>query len=421
MLVNGITTAFINILNQIDYDKYDVTVIVNGGNDAERTAKILELNKNARVLVKPGASIKTVGEAIKNNFYLQYGPVNKALKKLMPKEFYEREFKRLFGEEKFDYIIDYEGYNIFFATMCLMQPDARTCIWLHNDMLSEYTVRFKWLKRMFALYPYFDRVVSCSKEIMEVNRKNFSNIVPYEKFYYAKNTINFDQVINGINNGQILSTKNANYFAINKEENNISELTLIPLQPQNSCNIENGDYTIINSNERFENGITRFVSVGRLSPEKNQDELIRAFARIVKENPNTMLYILGEGRSRKALNNLINTLGLSNNVILTGNLSNPFGMMKQCHCFILPSIHEGQPLVILEARLVKMPIIVSNFSSVGGSLIENGQIVINQDADSIYEGLRAFLDGKVPDDYKFDHNNYNIEAYDEFCNAVFGD
>ena len=86
-------------------------------------------------------------------FYMQCGPKNAFFRKIFPKKVYETEFRRLYGDSKFDYIVDYEGYNIFYASLCLAQPDARHCIWMHNDMMSEYEVRFKWLKKIFALYP----------------------------------------------------------------------------------------------------------------------------------------------------------------------------------------------------------------------------------------------------------------------------
>ena len=61
------------------------------------------------------------------------------------------------------------------------------------------------------------------------------------------------------------------------------------------------------------------------------------------------------------LTKLINKRKVSGKVILTGNLSNPFSFIKECDCYIMPSLHEGQPMAILEARMLKMPIIVSDF------------------------------------------------------------
>jgi glycosyltransferase involved in cell wall biosynthesis len=86
----------------------------------------------------------------------------------------------------------------------------------------------------------------------------------------------------------------------------------------------------------------------------------------------------------------------------------------------MPSLHEGQPMAILEARMLKMPIIVSNFSTVTDSLYENGQLLINMDIDSIYEGMKSYINGQVPNDFIFDSDAYNQKALEEFeKNLIF--
>ncbi len=180
MLVNGISTALANLLNEIDYEKYDVTVLVEPSRDRVQKELIMHLNPKARVIVRPGAMPRTVSEEIRNHFYTQANPIRGLRKVIFPRKAYEREFRRLFGEAVFDYIIDYEGFSSFFATICLMQKNAKTCIWMHSDMRSEYRTRFHWLERIFALYPQFDYLVSSSRQLMEVNRDNFSKYVPPE-------------------------------------------------------------------------------------------------------------------------------------------------------------------------------------------------------------------------------------------------
>lgn len=419
MLVNGISTALVNLLQQFEYEKYDVTVLVESPRSVAQKEQILRLdeNKNIRVLVRPESMIRTVGEAIRNNFYLQCNPVRFLSGLAFCRKMYEREFRRLYGESEFDYIIDYEGYNLFFSTLCLMQPKARTCIWLHNDMLSEFHARFFWLKRVFASYPKFDCTVSCSKEIMEVNRSNLSVILPAEKFRYAKNCVDFQRVESGSRMGQILFNGHY-YYAFTDEGSLVIDMKLIPLQPEASAGVCEGSIEIRPNDGKVENGIIRFVNMGRLSVEKNQETLIRAFARLAAEKPNVMLYIVGDGPERENLQELIGQLNLEGRVYLTGNLSNPFGFLDQCHCFILPSLHEGQPLVVFEARALRMPIILSRFSSVGGSVIENGQYLVDMDEESIWEGLNAFVSGDVPQEYRFDEKEYNSEAYREFVRAA---
>ena len=162
----------------------------------------------------------------------------------------------------------------------------------------------------------------------------------------------------------------------------------------------------------------RYITIGRTSPEKNQEALIEAFRRFVEEGNNAMLYILGDGKLKGQLQQQVRSCGMENRIILPGFVDNPYEMMKRCDCFILPSLHEGQPVVILEARVLKKPIIVSDFSSVVDSLRPDGQYLIHKDVDSILDGLRAFVRGDVPVDTAFDINVYNQEALDEFLCAV---
>ncbi len=419
MLVNGISTALINLLSQFDYSKYDVTVFVDKPVNAAQKEQILRMdsNKNVRVIVRPDAMIRTIGEFVRNNFYIKCNPVKGLSTFAFSKKLYRREFRRLYGESEFDYIIDYEGYNIFYATICLMQASAKTCIWLHNDMLSEFEEKYFWLKRVFALYPKFDCAVCCSREIMEVNREKLAGYLKPEKFGYAKNCVDFEKVKDGSRMGKLLFN-GTYYYAFSDKLASVTDMKLIPLQPDILDELGDGTMEIRANTGKVENGVTRFVNIGRLSVEKNQEALIRAFARLEKEYPEVMLYIIGDGTEKNNLLDLICQLGLQEKVILTGNLSNPFGLLRQCDCFILPSLHEGQPLVVFEARAMHMPIILSRFSSVGGSVIENGQCLVDMDADSIYEGMCRFMAGGVPSRYAFDDEEYNREAYAEFERAA---
>ena len=148
-----------------------------------------------------------------------------------------------------------------------------------------------------------------------------------------------------------------------------------------------------------------FVTMGRLSPEKNHENLIRAFQRVCQTHPESRLYIIGDGMLRTRLRRLCDRLGLSDRVIFTGNLSNPFAIMRRCDCFVFPSRYEGQGLVVLEARILGLPILVSNFSVVEDVCVPDGQLVVGMEEDDLYEGLCAYFRGEVPRDYQFDVEN----------------
>lgn len=420
MLVNGISTALVNLLEQFDYSQYDVTVLVSQPENEGEAEQIrrLESNSHVRIVVHSPGMPSTLSESIKNGIFNQVRPETAVSRWSYSQTLYQREFRRLFGSFQFDYIIDYDGYNIFYSLLCLAQKDAKTYIWLHNDMLSEYRMKYRWLKSIFSAYKRFDYLVSCSRQIMETNRKNFCVYLPEQKFRYAKNCVDFERVISGSRKGQV-AYKDGYYYGLPDPESPDTTIHWLPLQPGKMKEWRPEEVDVCVGGAKVENGVTRFVNIGRLSVEKNQAVLIRAFARLLDKNRQVMLYILGDGTERKNLEELICRLDLQDHVFLTGNVSNPFGLLHQCHCFVLPSLHEGQPLVIFEARALHMPILVSRFSSVGGSVLEGGQYLIDMDEEAVYQGLEAYMAGDVPTGYEFDAGAYNRGAYAEFEAAVF--
>lgn len=394
---NGITSSLINLTNSIDYNKYDVTVTITANNDEEKK-NVEKLNDNSRVMVRNSTYNATVLEDVRINLIARLGWRSKLGRKIHPDNLFTKEFLRCFGDTKFDYVIDFSGYGWFFCYLLLASPTGKKFIWLHNDMIAERD-RIKdghvKLKNIATTYDYYDKIVSCSKSVMEVNRQNLANKNNYEKFTYAKNTINYKKIEERLNENNIL-IRNDNEYYIKKEivyKNGGMRLELIP-----------------NVDDEYVN----FITLGRLSPEKNHLNLIEAFTKLCAIHPNCRLYILGEGPLQNKTNSKILKNGMADKIFLTGNVQNPFGLMKQCDCFVLPSNHEGQPMVVLEARCLKMPIIISKFSTLPDCLVENGQLIVEKEVDDIFEGLLAFIEGKVNSSYEFDPIKYNLEAYNEF-------
>ncbi len=103
-----------------------------------------------------------------------------------------------------------------------------------------------------------------------------------------------------------------------------------------------------------------FISVGSLIEQKNMDVLIRAFSEL-KEG---VLLLVGDGKERHSLNNLVNELRISNRVYFLGRRSDVPNLLKSADCFVFLSRNEGLPLVIVEAMASGLPIIVSDFNSI---------------------------------------------------------
>lgn len=85
--------------------------------------------------------------------------------------------------------------------------------------------------------------------------------------------------------------------------------------------------------------------------------MIRAFRIVVDNHPDWILEIYGEGYERTMLQNLIEELHLENNVRLCGSTSQMQEMMVEALCFVLSSIYEGLPLVMLEAMSCGLPVV----------------------------------------------------------------
>ena len=107
----------------------------------------------------------------------------------------------------------------------------------------------------------------------------------------------------------------------------------------------------------FAAGKRLIIQVARLSPEKGQAHLIKAFAGVARSHEDVCLAIVGEGPEREKLSRLIDGEGLGTRVMLTGKKTAPGDYMKHAEMFILSSEAEGMPNTILEAMLCGLPVI----------------------------------------------------------------
>ena len=101
----------------------------------------------------------------------------------------------------------------------------------------------------------------------------------------------------------------------------------------------------------------KIVAVGRLTAQKNFASLIRAFSLVADRHPDWSLEIYGEGEEREALQRQIDSLNLEQNVCLCGNTSRVQEKMLGASCFVLSSLFEGLPLVMLEAMSCGLPVV----------------------------------------------------------------
>ncbi len=134
-------------------------------------------------------------------------------------------------------------------------------------------------------------------------------------------------------------------------------------------------------------------AVGRLSGEKNFIGLIRVFAGLVRDGLEAELVIIGEGPQRAELEQARAAEGMKDRIHLLGYRSDVTDYYEAMDVFVLSSVREGLPNVLLEAMAMEVPVVATAVAGVP-SLVRhecNGLLAVPGDLRSLGEGLRRLL------------------------------
>lgn len=99
---------------------------------------------------------------------------------------------------------------------------------------------------------------------------------------------------------------------------------------------------------------------GRLAEVKNQVFLLKLMPDILKQRPDAVLMLIGDGEDREMLRNTANELNIQDKVIFAGNTTNVQDYLSAMDVFVFPSLYEGLPLSILEVQANGLPCIISD-------------------------------------------------------------
>jgi len=125
--------------------------------------------------------------------------------------------------------------------------------------------------------------------------------------------------------------------------------------------------------------ILKLINLGRLTQQKDQITILKA-SKILKKFIDFRLLICGKGEEEEKLKQYILKNQLMKNVKLINFIKNPFKLINQSDLFILSSKYEGLPNVLLEAALLKKPIISTNCPT------GPKEILLNQKGGLFFEG-----------------------------------
>lgn len=429
----GITTSALSMLRHLDFDRYDVTAFYPYSRGRERLRNAGFIDPRVRVIPRVPVFIGSPPRVRKETRRLMERGLTGKLDG-HHRAFWSTEWQRMFGDARFDHLIDFSGYGCYTPFLYSVSPAKQKSIWLHNDMYSDMqreTVGEKHLEdrlqAVFTTYRHFDNLVSVSPQLKRVNSEQLSRYAPAERFTYAVNTIDAERVLrmagvvevsNPAPDGLEHATAGSDRYATFDTTNAAAAVAaLVEYFPVADIIREARGHVRLPKDTLGSTQGPTFVSVGRLSPEKNHARLIKAFAQVHENHPHIRLVILGGGALEEELAELVLNLGMEGAVTLAGQVDNPFAIMAEADCFVLSSDYEGQPMVILEARTLKLPVITTEFSSVGDSVPPDAGLVVPKTIKGLAAGLEKFLAGGVPSS-ALDYEEYNRRAMEQFDAAI---
>jgi predicted dehydrogenase/glycosyltransferase involved in cell wall biosynthesis len=106
------------------------------------------------------------------------------------------------------------------------------------------------------------------------------------------------------------------------------------------------------------------LSVGRLTPQKAHCILIEAASRIISKEPEAAFLLVGDGPEYASLATNVERLGLSRSVTLLGHRDDVPDLLDAADLFVLPSLFEGMPLVLLEAIAAGVPVVATRIGGI---------------------------------------------------------
>jgi glycosyltransferase involved in cell wall biosynthesis len=135
------------------------------------------------------------------------------------------------------------------------------------------------------------------------------------------------------------------------------------------------------------------LSVARLVPDKDHATLLAAFSRVAGEHPGAELWLVGNGPRREFLEQKARDSGIAEQVKFLPATDDIREMYRQADIFVLSSINEALPNVILEAMAMGLPVVATRVGGLPEAVVpeETGLLVDPRDIDGLAASLARLL------------------------------
>lgn len=330
MAFGGVEKVIVNVLNGLNYSKFDVTLFIMYKTEGENY-NLSKIPNNVKIQYLFKKPVKGIYQRI--FYYLLMLSPSRVMNTFIVKE---------------DYDIIVTTKEVF--TYPVSASKCQKIMWIHGGLehleIDESTVlgRFKrWFRKL--TYSKFDKIIL----LTNAAKNRFCSKYNLDDRCYVIN--------NPINSHEILKFSN-----------------------ERISDYEFGSEIIL-------------VCSCRLSVEKGVDRLINSCAKLLGEGYDFKLIILGDGPERVRLNEIIVSNNvLKERVAFLGFKLNPYKYMKKCSIYVSPSLTEGFPLSVAEAIILELPVL-STYCNGPAEILDNGNygLLVDNSEYGIYEGLKEML------------------------------
>lgn len=364
--IGGIETALVNLLNRLDYNRFDVTCLVlrDSLDVADRITpqcRLIVSDRQHKVTFPKGYGCKRLYNIMEEpqnatKFRRFIWSALRVVFRAAEARCYASYVKKQLKGEHFDTAVIYSDRAAETAVRAV-SADRFLMFYHHGAMRREYHDAYGYRKA--------DKVIAVSLALAEKLRTYRSKYA--DKIISVNNIIDIDGV----------------------REKGLDIPTV-----------------------KFSADCFNIVSCGRLSHAKGMDIAVDACAKLVADGfTGFHWYIVGGGPEESALREQIMRLGLEDCVSLLGMQSNPYPYIRCADLYVQPSRFEAFGLTIREAQVLAVPVL-STRTDGSAELISDGEtgLLCESDADSIAAAIiRLYNAPKLRESIQAELQNYDFE------------
>lgn len=319
-----------------------------------------------------------------------------------------------------DFLTFYDSDDVYIF------PWEHRCL---HEMISANPIKNLWklFSRAYSIAQY-SKQINADKCISFMEEANFPNILAKIVFRNQARTIisirqsqrfipSFFQLI-----GKILYPFTDHIVTVSEDEK-INLIENYRIKDEKITTIYNGvnlekikrlqDEPLDMNEDIFKDDIFSFITIGRLTRQKNYPLIIKVFAQIYTEYPETRLLIIGEGEIKEELQKLSTSTNPSG-ICFLWKKANVFPFLRRSNAFILASLWEWFPNVLIEAMACGLPVISTDCPTGPKEILDSGKygfLIESNNESELYEAMKKLIADKESRDILSKQSLVRIQDY----------